>query len=293
MPSFAEAINSGRFIVTAELNPPKGTDLSDMMKKAELLRDRVDAFNLTDSASAIMTMAPMAAAATLKQAGFEPILQVTSRDRNRIAVQGDLLGNAALGVDAMVCMGGDPPGAGDHPDAKGVFDLDTIALLKAVSSMNAGKDMMGNDLKGATHFVIGAVCNPGNPDLDGEIQRMGDKVENGATFFQTQAVYEPAVFEKFMEKARQFNVPVIAGYIILKSGNMAKRLNDTLPGVSVPQATIDEIDAAEDRSAKSIELASRVISETKPMCQGVHLMAIGWENRIPAILDAAGIEKRS
>jgi methylenetetrahydrofolate reductase (NADH) len=293
MPSLAEVIASGKFIVTAELNPPKGTDLSDLMKKAELLRDRVDAFNLTDSASAIMTMAPMAAAAKLKAAGFEPILQVTSRDRNRIAVQGDLLGNAALGVTAMVCMGGDPPGAGDHPDAKGVFDLDTIALLKAASAMNAGKDYMGHDLKGSTHYCIGAVCNPGNENLDFEITRMAEKVENGAQFFQTQAVYEPAKFEKFMERARQFNVPIIAGFIILKSGNMARRLNKTLPGISVPEALIEEMDAAEDKSAKSIEIAARVIKEVHDMCQGVHMMAIGWENRIPPILDAAGIARRS
>jgi 5,10-methylenetetrahydrofolate reductase len=293
MSSFADAINSGKFLVTAELNPPKGTDLSDMMKKAELLRDYVDAFNLTDSASAIMTMAPIAAAAKLVQAGFEPILQVTSRDRNRIAVQGDLLANAALGVTTMVCMGGDPPGAGDHPDAKGVFDLDTLALLKAANSLNAGKDYMGNDLKGATSYKVGAVCNPGADDLDKEISRMGEKVESGATFFQTQAVYEPAVFAKFMARAKKFDKPVIAGFIILKSGNMAKRLNETLPGVSVPQALIDEMDAASDKSAKSIEIAGRVISEIKPMCRGVHLMAIGWENRIPAILEAAGIPKRS
>jgi 5,10-methylenetetrahydrofolate reductase len=293
MTSFADAIKSGKFLVTAELNPPKGTDLSDMLKKADLLRDYVDAFNLTDSASAIMTMAPIAAAAKLKDAGFEPILQVTSRDRNRIAVQGDLLANAALGVTTMVCMGGDPPGAGDHPEAKGVFDLDTLALLKAATAMNGGKDYMGHDLKGATNYCIGAVCNPGADDLDKEIARMAEKVESGATFFQTQAVYEPAAFATFMERAKQFGVPVIAGFIILKSGNMAKRLNETLPGVSVPQALIEEMDAAEDKSAKSIEIAAHVIEDVKGMCQGVHLMAIGWESRIPRILESAGIGKRS
>jgi methylenetetrahydrofolate reductase (NADH) len=293
MSSFAEAIESGRFLVTAELNPPKGTDLSDLMKKAELLRNYVDAFNLTDSASAIMTMAPIAAAARLKEAGFEPILQVTSRDRNRIAVQGDLLANAALGVTTMVCMGGDPPGAGDHPEAKGVFDLDTMALLKAATALNAGTDYMGKELKGATNYCVGAVCNPGADDLDKEIARMAEKVEAGAVFFQTQAVYDPASFATFMARAKQFDVPVIAGFIILKSGNMARRLNETLPGVSVPEAIIEEIDAAEDKSAKSVEIAARVIKEIKDMCRGVHLMAIGWENRIPPILEGAGIGTRS
>ena len=291
MPSFAETLKSGRFIVTAELNPPKGTDLSEMMRKAESLRGWVDAFNLTDSASAIMTMAPLAAAAKLKGEGFEPIVQVTSRDRNRIAVQGDLLAGSALGLTTIVAMGGDPPGAGDHPEAKGVFDLDTIALLKAVTALNSGKDYMGNALKGATDFCLGAVCNPGAADLDKEVARMKDKVDEGATFFQTQAVYEPDVFAKFMEKAKHFNVPVIAGFIILKSGNMAKRLNETLPGVHVPKALIEEMDAAEDKSAKSIEIASRIISEVKPMCQGVHIMAIGWESRIPPILEKVGLQK--
>ena len=292
MSSFAESLSSGRFLVTAELNPPKGTDLTDLLKKAESLRGCVDAFNLTDSASAVMTMAPLGAAAALKQAGFEPIIQVTGRDRNRIAIQGDMLAGASLGVDAIVCMGGDPPGAGDHPDAKPVFDFDTIALLKAAKSMKNGTDFMGKQLKGSPHYTIGAVCNPGASDLDKEIARMEEKVNEGAEFFQTQAVYEPEVFAKFMERAKAFGKPVIAGFIILKSGDMARRLNQTLPGVHVPEALIGEMDAAEDKSAKSIEIGGRVISAIKGKCQGVHIMAIGWESRIPAMLQAAGIPQR-
>ncbi|HWC28486.1 MAG TPA: methylenetetrahydrofolate reductase [Dehalococcoidia bacterium] len=291
MPSFAELLNSGRFLVTAELNPPKGTDLSDLMKKAESLRGYVDAFNITDSASAIMTMAPLGAAAALRQAGFEPIVQLTSRDRNRIAIQGDMLAGASLGVTTIVCMGGDPPGAGDHPDAKPVFDLDTIALLKAAKSMNHGTDFMGKQLKGSPHFTIGAVANPGAADLDKEIARMEEKVNEGAEFFQTQAVYEPEVFAKFMDRAKAFGKPVIAGFIILKSGDMARRLNETLPGVHVPDDLIAEMDAAEDKSAKSIESAGRIIAELKGIGQGVHIMAIGWESRIPAILEAAGVKR--
>jgi 5,10-methylenetetrahydrofolate reductase len=293
MSSFAESLSSGRFIVTAELNPPKGTDLSDLMKKAESLRGWIDAFNLTDSASAVMTMAPIGAAVALKQAGFEPIVQLTGRDRNRIAIQGDMLAGASLGVSTIVCMGGDPPGAGDHPDAKPVFDFDTIALLKAAKSMNSGTDFMGKQLRGAPHYTIGAVCNPGAPELDKEIARMKEKVDEGAEFFQTQAVYEPEVFAKFMDRAGAFGKPVIAGFIILKSGDMARRLNETLPGVHVPEALIAEMDAAEDKSARSIEIAGRIITAIKPMCQGVHIMAIGWESRIPAILQAAGISQRA
>ena len=293
MTTFADAIKSGKFLVTAELNPPKGTDLSDMMKKAELLRDYVDAFNLTDSAGANMTMAPIAAAASLKQAGLEPNIQMTSRDRNRIAIQGDMLASAALGVTTIVLMGGDKPDAGDHPEAKGVFDLDTIALIKAASSLNGGKDMMGNELKGATNFCIGATCNPGSSDVDKEVDRMKEKIEFGATFFQTQAVYDLDGFERFMEKASKLNTPVIAGTIIIKSGQMARWMNENLFGVDVPQDLIDEMDAATDKSAKAIEIGARIVTQLRKSAGGMHMMAIGWENRIPPILEAAGIGKRA
>jgi methylenetetrahydrofolate reductase (NADPH) len=287
--SFVDTLKSGRFIVTAELNPPKGTDLSDVLRKAEALKSKVDAFNLTDSASAIMTMAPIPVAYRLIELGVEPILQITSRDRNRIAVQGDMLGAAQLGVSTMVFMGGDPPQNGDNPEAKPVFDLDTMALIRLATQMNEGKDLAGKDLKGATHFTRGAVANPGNPNLDQEIQRMQEKIDAGAEFFQTQAVYEVDAFARFMERANKLGTPLIVGHIVLKSGPMAKRLNETLPGVHVPDDLIAQMDAAEDKSKKSIEIAGRLISGMKPHCAGVHIMAIGWENRIPAILEAAGI----
>jgi len=291
MSSFADAIKSGKFLVTAELNPPKGTDLSELMKKAELLRGWVDAFNLTDSAGANMTMAPIAAAAKMKDAGFEPLIQMTSRDRNRIAVQGDMLASAALGVTTIVLMGGDKPDAGDHPEAKGVFDLDTAALLKTATALNAGKDMMGNDLKGKTSFCIGATCNPGSSDVDKEVDRMKEKIEFGATFFQTQAVYDLEGFERFMEKAGKLDTPVIAGCIIIKSGTMARWMNENLFGVDVPQNLIDEMDATEDKNAKAIEIGARLVSQLRKSAGGVHMMGIGWENRIPPILEAAGLEK--
>jgi methylenetetrahydrofolate reductase (NADH) len=291
MASFAEAIDSGRFLVTAELNPPKGTDLTDLLRKAERLRGWVDAFNLTDSASAIMTMAPIAAASLLKQHGFEPILQITGRDRNRIAIQGDMLAASALGVQAVLCMGGDPPGAGDHPDAKPVFDLDTIAIIQAAASLVAGKDMYGHELKGNAAFMPGAVANPGAPDLEKELTRMEEKIEAGARFFQTQAVYDVKAFEAFMKGASKLKVPVIAGHIVLKSGDMARRLNATLPGVAVPETLIDELDSASDKPAKSIEIGGRLISQLKESAGGVHVMAIGWEARIPAILEAGGVER--
>jgi methylenetetrahydrofolate reductase (NADH) len=238
-----------------------------------------------------MTMAPIAAASLLKQHGFEPILQITGRDRNRIAIQGDMLAASALGVQAVLCMGGDPPGAGDHPDAKPVFDLDTIAIIQAAASLVAGKDMYGHELKGNAAFMPGAVANPGAPDLEKELTRMEEKIEAGARFFQTQAVYDVKAFEAFMKGASKLKVPVIAGHIVLKSGDMARRLNATLPGVAVPETLIDELDSASDKPAKSIEIGGRLISQLKESAGGVHVMAIGWEARIPAILEAGGVER--
>ena len=289
MQTFSESLRSGRFVVTTELNPPKGTDLGVLFRHAEALSGMVDAFNVTDSAGANMTMAPIAAAHIMLDGGIEPILQVTGRDRNRIALEGEILAAAALGISNVLCMSGDPPGRGDHPDAVGVFDLKAETLLEAVKAMNSGTDMYGNELKGAPSMFAGAVANPGADDLDKELARMEEKVRMGAAFFQTQAVYDAATFETFMETARGFDVPVLAGMIVLKSARMARFLNDKLPGVTVPESIIDEMDAARDAAAASIQITSRLIREVRGMCDGTHIMAIGWESRIPAILAAADL----
>ena len=289
MGKFAESLRAGKFVVTSELNPPKGTDVAPLLDKAELLRDRVDAFNLTDSHSSRMTMAPLAVAHLLLDRGFEPILQLTCRDRNRIALQSDLLGAHALGVSNVLCMTGDHPGAGDHPDAKPVFDLGAVSLLRAIESLQSGEDLGGSKLRSAPSFTAGAVVNPGAPDLDVELRRMEEKIEAGASFFQTQAIYDLPAFERFMDAARQYNVAIIAGLIMLKSGAMARNLNANLPGVSVPDELIKELDDAEDRRGKGVEITARLAAAIKPMCQGIHIMAIGWESRIPGVLEAAGI----
>ncbi len=285
----ANVLQSGRFAVTAELNLPKGTDLRPMLRRAAPLKGLVDAFNVTDSASSRMTMVPVGAAHMLLDEGLEPILQITCRDKNRIALQADLLGASALGITNLLCMRGDDPQAGDHPDAKPVFDIETIDLLEAAVSLRSGTDMMGAQLRGAPEFHVGAVCNPGSPDMDGELRRMEEKITAGAEFFQTQAVYDPKAFGTFMAEAKAFDVPVLAGMILPKSGDMARNLNANLSGVTVPDGLIDELDSAEDKSAKCIEIAARTINEISSTCQGVHIMAIGWESRIPIILRAAGL----
>jgi methylenetetrahydrofolate reductase (NADPH) len=289
MRPFAEVLQSGKFLVTAELNPPKGTALDPLLTHAEQLRDVVDAFNLTDSHSSRMTMAPLAVARLLVERGIEPMLQVTCRDRNRLALQSDLLGAAVLGVRNIVCMTGDPPGAGDHPDAKPVFDLNVLGLLQAVVALQAGTDLGGHPLTGTPTFCVGAVVNPGAPDLQHELRRLEEKIAGGAQFFQTQAVYDPAAFAQFMHDVCQHRVAMLATIIVLRSAGMARRLHGSLPGLSIPATVIEELDKAANPARKGIELAGRIIRDLKDMCQGVHLITIGQEHRIPQILQEAGL----
>ena len=291
MSDLEQVLASEKFVVTCELNPPKGTDVAPLLEKADRLRNVVDAFNLTDSHAARMAMTPLAVAHLLVDRGLEPILQITTRDRNRIALQGDLLGADALGVHNVVFMGGDPPSNGDHPDAKPVFDVYSSAMLKAATSLQAGTDMSGNPLSGSPRFLLGAVVNPGATDLDEEIMRMAEKIDAGATFFQTQAVYEPAIFERFAIAAARFSVPVLAGIIPLKSVKQADYMNAHVPGIHVPDAVIREIADADDSVTASLAAAARTIKALAGMCQGLHIMAIGWETHIPALLKQAGIER--
>ena len=283
------ALDGDGFVVTSELTPPKGTSLDSLLERARGLSGHVDAFNLTDSHAARMAMAPMAVAHLLLDHGLEPIMQVTGRDRNRIAIQADLLGAWALGVRNIAFMGGDPPKNGDHPEAKGVFDVLSADIIRAASGMSGGTDMAGNALSGTPDFCIGAVVNPGAKDLDKEIGRMVEKREAGATFFQTQAVYDPGAFERFANRVEVLDVRLIAGIIPVKSPRMATYMNENVPGIEVPEALIRKLATSSDRAATSSEAAAAVISEIRPMCRGVHVMAIGWEDKVPGILEAAGV----
>ena len=289
---FAEVLASRKFAVTAELNPPKGTDLKPLLDRAERLKDQVDAFNLTDSHSARMSMAPLGVAAVLADRGIEPIMQVTCRDRNRIALQSDLLAAHALGVRNVLTMTGDTPAAGDHPDAKGVFDVDGIGLLRAVSALQSGEDLAGQPLRGAPEFCVGAVVNPSAADLQKELGRMRDKMAQGARFFQTQAVYDPASFAGFMDAVRDDKVSILASFIVLRSGNMARRMN-AVPGICIPEPLIREMDDAADPVRQGIAIAGRIIRELRSLAHGVHVIAIGQESRIPEILQEAGLSSRS
>lgn len=293
MSKLKQKIEAGRFIVTCELTPPKGTDLGALLDKADSLHNHVDAFNLTESHAARMAMDPTAVAHLLLDRDIEPIVQMTSRDKNRIAIQACMLGAAALGVRNLVFMGGDPPKNGDHPDAKPVFDLFASQLLDAVSALQSGVDFSGNKLNGTPEFCVGAVFNPGSAKPDIEIENLHRKIDAGASFLQTQAVYDVGEFARFLDRTGGISVPVLAGVIPIKSVRMAQYMNERVPGITVPDHLIQDIsDQGDDKdriAQTSIRIASDTLRELRDVSDGVHLMAIGWEDKIPAILDSAGV----
>ena len=284
-----ELFQQGKFVITSENGPPKGTDVTEMLENAELMRGRVDAMNITDAQASVMRLGSLAGCALLKQRGVEPIYQVTCRDRNRIALQSDLLSAAVLGVENVLCLTGDYVGMGDHPDAKPVFDLDSVSLLETVKYLQNGHDLANEELKGKPSFCVGAVVAPAADPVEPQIIKMERKVKAGAQFFQTQAVYDPKAFESFMSQVKHLNVPVMVGIVLLRSAGMARYMNKNVAGIHVPDALIEEMEKAEDRTKKGVEIAGRLIREMKGMCQGVHVMAIGTEKLVPAIVDAAGL----
>ncbi len=282
-----ESLASGKFVVTSEIGPPKGTNVEEMLHDAELLRGRADGINVTDLQSSVMRLGSLAVCHLLKEKGLEPILQMTCRDRNRLALQSDLLNAYVLGIRNVLALTGDYASLGDHPQAKPVFDLDSVSLLGVIKKLAAGTDMVGNPLQGAPKFFIGAVVNPGGNPVEAQIIKMEKKIAAGASFFQTQAVYDVGAFEKFMKRVVPFKVPVLAGIILLKSAGMARFMNKNVAGVFVPEPLIQKMAKAEDRVRTSIEIAAELIKDLKGMCQGVHIMPIGWESKVPAALDAA------
>ncbi len=287
--NFREKLNSGKFIVTSEIGPPKGVDVKEILSDVALVRGRVDAVNVTDLQSSVMRAGPIALCHLIKDMGIEPIFQMTCRDRNRLALQSDLLSASILGIENVLILTGDYPTLGDHPEAKPVFDLGSVQLLEVVKGLQGGKDMKGNPLKGSPHFCVGAAVNPGADPLEPEIIKMEQKIAAGAQFFQTQAVYDIELFKRFTLAVKHLKVPILAGIVLLKSAGMARFMNKNVAGVHVPENLIVEMEQTKDRSQKSIEIAARLIKEMKPLCQGVHIMAIGWEKKVPEVVNAAGL----
>ena len=305
MSMLKDALESGKFGVTAEMAPPKGYDFTEQMEAAELLKGKVHGVNVTDMQSASLKATGLGLCIKLKQAGVEPILQMTGRDRNRMALMGDALSAAAFGIDTMLALTGDHPVVGDCRDSKPVYDLDSVGILKMLSKMEeTGCDCGGNELAGgAPQFYKGASVTPVYEPIFLQINKLRQKVEAGAKYIQTQGIFDLDTFKRFLEAVDKAGIKthIMAGIIPLKAAGMAKYMNENVPGIDVPQHMIDRLAAAaaegKEKGVKGLpmklgmEMAAEMIAKIKDekLCDGVHIMAIGAEKNVPAILDMAGI----
>ncbi len=288
---FQAVLEKGVFGVTIECNPPKGTDVTAMLEATKGLLGNVHGVNVTDNTAAVMRAGSISVCRLLYEQGHDPIMQVTSRDRNRIGIQSDLLGAHLLGIRNVLCLAGDPPTVGDHKDAKPVYDLDSVQIMNTARSLNQGKDLVGNPLKGNTNFFIGGAVAPGADKIDIVHQKLNAKVQAGAGFFQTQAVFCSDVFRDFMREARRHRGKILAGILVLRSADMVEYLNAHIPGIHVPEPLIAELRGTSKglELDVGIDIAVRTIKAVRPLCDGVHVMAGRAMDRLPEILTKAGL----
>jgi methylenetetrahydrofolate reductase (NADPH) len=287
-----DALRTGRFAVTAEVTPPRGGDASRALAVANQLRGRVHAVNVTDGSRAVMRMSSLALCRLLLEAGIEPVLQMTCRDRNRIALQADLLGAHALGIRNLLCLTGDPVRAGDQPTARPVNELEAVRLLQLVERCNAGLDPVAGDFPdGPTALFAGAAADPQSPSWSGLASRVRRKHAAGARFLQTQMVMDAAALRRFVDEiSGPLGLPVLAGVFLLKSARNARFINRVVPGASIPEPVIARLEAAKDPAAEGVAIAAEQVCAYREIAQGVHLMAVKAEERIPSILNLAGID---
>ena len=288
---FEEKLCSNEFLVTTEVGPPKGVDIAELVHHVDMLKDKVDAINVIDHQSSVMRFPSLGGCLLVKERGGEPILQVTCRDRNRLALQADLLFAYSRDIRNVLCLTGDSIDVGDHQEAKPVFDLDSVQLLKAIKTLESGTDMAGNELKKAPEFCVGASVHPEADFIEPQLVKFDKKVAAGAQFFQTQGIFDLGSLRRFMQYASQFNVKILAGIIVMASARMARYMNDNVPGIIVSQAVIDELATAEKGKGlqKGIEIAARQVKAIKEenLCHGVHIMAVGNEAIVPEIIERA------
>ena len=292
---FQSAIRAGDFVVTAEVMPPKGGDPSHMLEMAGHLRNWVHAVNVTDGSRAVLRMSSFACCVLLKQAGIEPICQMTGRDRNAIALQADLMGAHALGIRNLLALTGDPIKAGDHAKCKPVHELESIRLLRVIRQLNSGVDYNDKEMKdGALNIFPGGAVDPQCKSWSGMQKRFERKLEAGAQFFQSQLISDFDKLEKFMDQvAAGCDKPILAGIFLLKSAKNAAFINRCVPGVDIPQHIIDRLAAAEDPLYEGMKIAAEQVQAARQLCQGVHMMAVRREDLIPQILEMAGVKPYS
>jgi len=291
-----ETLSQGKFAVTGEAGPPKGVNVEHSLSEVEPLKEMLLAYNVTDNQASVMRVSSLVMSYKLIEHGLEPIFQITGRDRNRLAIQSEILSAYVMGIRNVLCLTGDHTTLGDHPDAMPVFDLDSVGTLQAISAFKNGIDLAGEKLDGVpTDIFQGAVVAPGADPLEPQLIKFDKKVKAGAQFFQTQAVFSVEEWKRFYEHAHHAGVPILLGIILLKSGAMARFMNKNVAGVNVPQELIDRMDSADkaDRPKVSIEIASELIRDIRPMCRGVHIMALGWDKHIPALLEQSGLRDGS
>ncbi|OGL41600.1 MAG: 5,10-methylenetetrahydrofolate reductase [Candidatus Schekmanbacteria bacterium RIFCSPHIGHO2_02_FULL_38_11] len=289
--SLKNLFEKGKFVLTAEVEPPKGTDVSKIFEISESLRGKVDGLNITDQQSAVMRLGSLASCHLLIEKGFEVIFQVTCRDRNCIALQSDLLSASVLGIENVLILTGDHPQLGDHPDSKPVFDLDSVQLLQIAKTLEGGHDFVGNKLMKEPNFFLGAAINPGADPIEPEIIKAEKKVKAGASFFQTQAIYDSEKFKQFIEKTKHLNVFIMAGIVLLKSAKMARYMNEKIAGVCVSDDIIERMEKADDKRKECIEISVSIIKGIQDFCHGIHFMALGWEDLIPEIIKRLNLGK--
>ena len=294
-----KVLDSGRFAVTAEAGPPKGTSAAVIQRKGELLRFCCDAVNITDNQTAIVRMSSLSGCILLKQQGVDPVMQIVCRDRNRIAIQSDVLGAVALGIGNVLCLSGDHQKFGNHPTAKNVFDIDSIQLIQTLKNMRDEKKFVsGEDITGEVPLYIGAVENPYADPFKFRVARLGKKVRAGTDFIQTQAIYDVAKFAKWMEmvtdQGLDEQVHILAGVIPIRSAGMARYMRDYVSGVSVPDEIVIRMEEAKVAKEEGLRIALEVIEQLKeiPGIHGIHIMAVGWEDVVPEIVERAGLLPR-
>jgi len=294
-----KVLESGNFAVTAEAGPPKGTSTKGILRKAELLRSCCDAVNITDNQTAIVRMCSLAGCVLLKQQDVDPVMQMVTRDRNRIAIQSDVLGAVALGIGNILCLSGDHQKFGNHPTAKGVFDIDSIQLIQTLKNMRDEKKFIcGEEVSGEVPLFIGAAENPYSDPFEFRVVRLAKKIKAGADFIQTQAVYDLAKFAKWMEMVTERGldkqVHILAGVIPIRSVGMARYMRDYVSGVSVPDDIITRMEKAQNAKEEGVRIILEIIEQLKkiPGVHGIHIMAVGWEDIVPEIVEQAGLLPR-
>jgi len=274
------------FVITAELAPPRGSDMSAFLRMAAFVAPHVDAINVTDNQGANMRMTPLTAAALLVREGIEPIMQLTCRDRNRLALQSDLLGAAAMGIHNILALTGDHISCGDHSQGRAVFDLDSVLLIQTIQGLNGGRDINGNPLDGKTTFFAGAAAAPEVEPFIVTRPKLAKKAMAGARFFQTQAVFDPQRLKMFCETVEPLGVKVLAGVLVLKSAKMAEYINRNIPGLKIPPAVVERLANSPDPAAEGLRIATELAVQCRDICQGVHLMAMGRDEVVPEIVAA-------